>query len=470
MTARRIDRRHWLRLLGGGAAAALLSACTASEAPPAKPAASGSGGPSGKPATAQPAATRLAEGKPAQQAPASQGTITGTFWFNQPLQQEAFQKVIERFHQSQSRVKMEVVLVPSADVPAKLATAIAGGEPPDAVRLGGPAINALFIDKGHAAGLDDWDPKIGTYDWLPAIQKAVTRNGKMYAMPVNSGVQALIYNKERYQKAGLDPEKPPTTFAELLDVAGKISASGDQLWGHYLPTAPTAQTGANYFPSILWGFGAREVSEDGAKIAFNTPDGVAALQWYKDLIDRKGMPVKQVNETQMLNDYLTGNVGSMNAFPALVARVAGATFKSGSARFPAGPKSQTGPIGFGTILVLDKGKNRDAGWEFAKFIGLDASNDAFWNMSFGQLPPRLSYRDAPAWKEYEQKNPLVPAYVEAQKSTDLSYDGPGAQEIGTEFGKAIEAVVFGQKTPQQAIDDAAATCQGILDRERQKTG
>ena len=88
-------------------------------------------------------------GAPAQ--PAARASGTGTFWFNQPPQQEAFQKIIARFNDSGSGAKMEVVLVPANDVPAKLATAIAGGEPPDAVRLGGPAVNSLFITNGHAA-------------------------------------------------------------------------------------------------------------------------------------------------------------------------------------------------------------------------------------------------------------------------------------------------------------------------------
>jgi multiple sugar transport system substrate-binding protein len=363
---------------------------------------------------------------------------------------------------------MEVVLVPAPELPAKLATAIAGGEPPDAVRLGGPAVNSLFILNGHAAALDDWDPKIGTYDFLPPIKKAVTHNGKMYAMPVNSGVQALIYNTEVYQKAGLDPAKPPTTLDELVETAGKISAGGGQVWGHYVLTAPGSQTGSDYFPTILWAFGGKEVSEDGTKVLVDSPEGLAALQWYKALFDRKGMPVKQVNEIQMLTDYLTGNVGSMGVYPAVVARVAGAGFRSASARLPAGPKGQIQPIGFGTIMVMDKAKNRDAGWAFASFIGLQAANDVFWCTSFGQLPPRLSFREDPAWKEHEAKSPLVPAYLEAQKSTDLPYYGPGAQEMGTEMGKAIEAVAFGQKEPKQALADAAKASQVILDRERKK--
>jgi ABC-type glycerol-3-phosphate transport system substrate-binding protein len=462
---RSFGRRRFLQTLGGGTAAILVAACAGSP-----PASAPSGGASSSAPPAPKAPDKPAE-KAAPAAAPAKAAGTGTFWFNQPPQQEAFQKIMERFNQSQSGTKMEVVLVPAPELPAKLATAIAGGEPPDAVRLGGPAVNSLFILNGHAAALDDWDPEIGTYDWLPPIKKAVTRNGKMYAMPVNSGVQALIYNKDVYQKAGLDPEKPPTTLNQLLETAGKISAGGGgQVWGHYMLTAPISQTGSDYFPTILWAFGGKELSEDETKVAFDSPEGLAAFQWYKAMFDRKVMPVKQVNEIQMLTDYLTGNVGSMAVYPAVVARVAGAGFNSASAKMPAGPKGQVQPIGFGTIMVLDKAKNREAGWAFASFVGLQAANGAFWCMSFGQLPPRLSFREDPAWKEYEAKSPLVPAYLEAQKSTDLPYFGPGAQEIGTELGKAIEAVAFGQKEPKQALEDAAKASQVILDRERKKSG
>ena len=169
---RTFARRRFLKALGGGTTALLMAAC-ASGSPVSAP--SGGAASNAPTAPAKPAEA----GAPAK--PAAKASGTGTFWFNQPPQQEAFQKIIERFNQSGSGAKMEVVLVPGPELPTKLATAIAGGEPPDAVRLGGPAVNSLFITNGHAAALDDWDPKIGTYDWLPPIKKAVTRNGKMYA-------------------------------------------------------------------------------------------------------------------------------------------------------------------------------------------------------------------------------------------------------------------------------------------------
>ena len=135
---------------------------------------------------------------------------------------------------------MEVVLVPGPEY-GEAGYGHRRRRAPDAVRLGGPAINSLFINNGQAAALDDWDPKMGTYDWLPPIKKAVTRNGKMHAMPVNSGAQAFIYNTELYQKVGLDPAKPPTTFDQVLEYAAKVGASADQVWGHYVLTAPNSR-------------------------------------------------------------------------------------------------------------------------------------------------------------------------------------------------------------------------------------
>jgi multiple sugar transport system substrate-binding protein len=472
---KRLARRDFLAVLTGGAAATLIAACSQPAAAPAgKPAETKPAAPAAEKAPAAPA---KAEAKPAEKAaekaaPPEALKIAGAnalFWFNQPLQYEAFKGIIDRFHSRQDKVKMDVVLIAQTDIPTKLATAIAGGEPPDAVRLGGAAQNALFINNGHAAALDDWDPKIGTYDWLPGAQKAVTRDGKMMAVPVNSGVQAFVYNTDLYQKVGLDPANLPKTLDQVLTNCEKIAtAGGGELWGHFLPTAPNYQTGADFFIAYLWSYGGRDISEDGKTVMLDSPETAEALQWYKSLVDKKGLAAKQMNETQVLNDFLTGNVGSFSTFPATVARVTQAPFKTASAPLPAGPKGSKSPLGFGSIMVLKNAKNREGGWAFASFIGLEASNAAFWNTSFGQLPARYSFREDPSWKEFEQKNPLIPPYVEQQKLAEIGYYGPGAQEIGTEMGKAVEAVVFGQKTPKQAAEDAAKASQIILERELKK--
>ena len=74
--------------------------------------------------------------------------ITGTFWFNQPFQADNFKKVIGRFRTGQDKYDMNIVLVPQPEIATKLATAIAGGDPPDAARLGGSGAQLAFHRQG----------------------------------------------------------------------------------------------------------------------------------------------------------------------------------------------------------------------------------------------------------------------------------------------------------------------------------
>ena len=397
--------------------------------------------------------------------------LKGTFWFNQPFQMDNFQKIVDRFRAQQKAADLDFVLVPQNQISTKLATAIAGGDIPSAARFGGPELNSLFIDRGQAVELDALDPKIGTYDWIPGIQEAVTRHGKMYAMPVNSGALCFIYNRDLYKAKGLDPDKPPQTLHELAEVAGKISDPATQTWGHYLLTAPDDQSGGQWFQHILWAFGGEVVSKDGKTITLDTPEGVDAMEWYRHMVrDQKCMPIKPATEAQGLRDFLTGRVGSIFGFPSVLARVANATFKAQTAPRPRGPKSATVPLGFGSIMVFKNSKTWKAGWEFSKFIGLDADNDAFWNVTFGQLPPRYSYRKSPVWQEYEAKQPLVQAFLDAQQDARLPYTGAGASEIASRVSQAIEAVIYGRQTPKEAMDAATRDAQVVLDRALRRRG
>jgi ABC-type glycerol-3-phosphate transport system substrate-binding protein len=397
--------------------------------------------------------------------------MKGTFWFNQAFQMDNFQKVVERFRTMQDKADLDFVLVPQNQIGTKLATAVAGGEIPSAARLGGPELNALFMDRGQAMALDDLAPDIASLDWIPAIREAVTRDGKMYAMPVNSGALCFIYNRDLYEAKGLDPDSPPKTLHELGEVAAKISDPDTQTWGHYLLTAPDTQSGGQWFQHILWAFGGELLSEDGKTITLNSPEGVEAMEWYRWMVrDQKSMPIKQATEAQGLSDFLTGKVGSIFAFPSVLARVANASFKAQTAARPRGPKSATVPVGFGSIMVFKNSATWEAGWEFAKFIGLDADNDAFWNVAFGQLPPRYSYRQSPVWQEYQQKQPLVQAFLDAQEDARLTYSGPGASEIAKRVAEGIEAVVFGRQTPKEAIEGAATDAQVVLDRVLRRRG
>lgn len=68
-----------------------------------------------------------------------------------------------------------------------------------------------------------------------------TFENRVYGVPLYADVSALFYNKDLFRRAGLDPDKPPTSLAELRAYADKITALGGGIKGYYLPaTAPAA--------------------------------------------------------------------------------------------------------------------------------------------------------------------------------------------------------------------------------------
>jgi sn-glycerol 3-phosphate transport system substrate-binding protein len=69
----------------------------------------------------------------------------------------------------------------------------------------------------------------GEVDWnevVEPIRKYYSIDGNLYCMPFNSSTAMLYYNKDMFEKAGLDPDKPPTTWAEVEEYSKKIMDAG----------------------------------------------------------------------------------------------------------------------------------------------------------------------------------------------------------------------------------------------------
>ena len=95
---------------------------------------------------------------------------------------------------------------------------------------------------------------VGTYD------------GRLYGVPLYADVSALFYNKDLFEKAGLDPTKPPTSLAELREYADKITALGGDVKGYFLPGSCA---GCNIFTvgPLMWASGATIEPKDAERRA-----------------------------------------------------------------------------------------------------------------------------------------------------------------------------------------------------------
>ncbi|MBO2446535.1 extracellular solute-binding protein [Actinomadura barringtoniae] len=115
----------------------------------------------------------------------------------------------------------------------------------------------------------------------PAVEKVFKDGDKVYGLPRQNYSMGLFYNRALFRKAGLNPDTPPKSWAEVRDAAKKISALGDGITGYAELSAKNQ--GGWHFTTSVYSQGGDMVSADGKKAAFNTPQGKAVLQNLKDM-------------------------------------------------------------------------------------------------------------------------------------------------------------------------------------------
>jgi len=443
----KVGRRTFIGWAAGTTAAAVLETCSLSRA---------------RRATAQPApAPRPTV---AQAGPRAKTVVE--YWFDlSGAQAKHVESIAAKFTKEFPHIEVRTSVVPTADMPTKLATALAAGSPPDSCYIGAPSLVASLIDAGRVEPLDRFRPDIAALDWVAPIKKLLIRDGRMYMIPTNSGVLGLYYNVELYKASGLDPDRPPTTWDELLSNAKAIAKPDRAIWGHYFPTKPVSITADRFWTSYLWQAGGEWLSPDENEVAFNSAAGVEALQFYVDLVHKHRVtPMKAIDNLSMGTEFETGNIGHMTLYPIWTVRAKAMKFPVRTATLPR-YKVEAAGMGCGASPIFKDSKRKEEAWLFLDWL-MKPANAIEWVRGLGNLPTRLSLREEPAWKEVVRENPLIEAFLEGLPKGKPEYVGPGALEIAKQVAVGIEAAVFGKKSAKQALDEAAKEANEILTRER----
>src|SRR5438067_3472032 len=167
-------------------------------------------------------------------------TGTLTVWLmNGSAPQSVVDGVNADFKAKYPNVTVNVELQQWGDIGTKLDTAFAGSNPPDVVELG----NTLVAKYAAAGALQDLSSRRSSFEnsstWLKSLTESCTLNGKLYCAPYYAGSRAIIYRKDMFQAAGV---QPPTTMDGLLQ-AGQALMSANK---------SDANFSALYFPGKYW--------------------------------------------------------------------------------------------------------------------------------------------------------------------------------------------------------------------------
>ncbi len=180
-----------------------------------------------------------------------------------------------------------------------------------------------FAAKGQLGLLKPEDVGYAKADFWPGAMKSVTWQGKTYGVPTNNETMALIWNAALFQAAGLDPDKPPATWDELVVYSKQIKEKTGKNGYGLVARTNAGNTPFRFMPQ-LWAYGGGALDEAEAnptykKILINNAGSKAALQASYDMYVRdKSVPVSALTNTQTENQdpFIAGQLAMMISHPS----------------------------------------------------------------------------------------------------------------------------------------------------------
>ncbi len=298
--------------------------------------------------------------------------------------------VIEAFEKSHPNIRLAnsnglQIQGPAAE--SNLLLQFAGGSAPDVVYVNFRSMNN-YIQQGFLMPLNDRlakQPEI-LKRVSPIIRNVIDVNGNYYALPYAQYVQALYYRKDLFHEAGLDPNSPPKTWDEFYYDCKAITNPKTGVWGFEWPGS--ADGTAYWWCNFLWQAGGEvtQLNEKGHWVAaFNSPQGIAAIEFYRKLTADKykagdiETAATLPNSSSYSSDRARGKVAMWFAYQSnVIANIADATAINpslvGIAPMPAGPAGSANEINaamWGISSQIRDPRVRDAAWQFITFMGSD---------------------------------------------------------------------------------------------------
>ncbi|HUZ18742.1 MAG TPA: extracellular solute-binding protein [Spirochaetia bacterium] len=391
----------------------------------------------------------------------SSGPVTITYWqYSYASKVDLVGKLIQQFNSENPGITVQQVNFPYEQYNQKVAASVPAGQGPEIVNLYYGWL-PIYVKSGYIQPLpsDQFNADYFKNGYYPFVAQSSLFDGKYYSLPTAVRSLALFYNRKLMSDAGLNPDNPPKTLQDLEAYAKKMSKYDAQgnLTQAGMAMQPSGQ-GHVWIREVLFRqFGATPYSDDGRKVLYDSPQGVAALTWYTDLItkDKVGYPNFATDDvTAFTSQKAAMNIdGSFRI--ASLKKVEGLDWRIAELPTNNGIKSNFASYWTNGIVTGVSGAKLAASVKFLKFLSSPEVQKA-WLTGVGELPATPSLSAA-----YES-DPNVSTFLKglAYAHATKYVDEAGQRDI---MDNAVDAVVQGQMTPAQALHDAAVKEQKLID-------
>ena len=389
---------------------------------------------------------------------AEEQTVTINFWHHysaQSAENETLMNVlIPAFEAENPGIKVNAVSHEWAELHDKVLVSANSNALPDVARCD-IAWLPEFQKMGILTALDEEMADFADVSGrlLDSAMSTAVIGGHYYALALNTNSKIVFYNTAMLEAAGV---KVPATMEEWAETVKKLSgenANGQQVWGWNEP----ALAGWNICP-FIWSFGGSLTNEDqtAATGYINSPATVKAVETFAELVKAGGITGFNAGDIPMTDGFGTGRYAMMLEGPWKSAELAGAypDVAYGTAPIPAGEGGSVSVLG-GEDIAMFNTANKEAAWKFMQFMTGEYAETEM--AKCGQIPVNKA-----ALESNTVKSADYAPFIEAIQTAKARPTVAAWSEMDNELQAAMNAVVTGEKTAQEAMDELAASWDNLL--------
>lgn len=377
--------------------------------------------------------------------------------------QESIDKLVKGFNESQDKYEVKAEYQGSYEESLTKLRGVGGTKDAPAITQVFEVGTKYMIDSGYIEPMQSFIDK-DNYD-LSQLEENILNyykvDGELYSMPFNSSTPVMIYNKDAFKAAGLDPEKAPGTFSEVMAAAEKLT-TGDMKGFSML-------TYGWFFEQLVATQGGLYVNEDNGRSGdatealFNGPEGLNVFNFLNDM-NKAGTfgnfgtvwdDIRSAFATEKVAMYMDSSAG-------VAAAINNSPFEVGVAYIPyADEVKRNGVVIGGASLWMSKGiaeEDQEAAWEFMKYMATPEVQ-AQWHLDTGYFAINPAAYEEENVKEKWAEFPQFKVTVDQLQDTVPGLATQGAlisvfPESRQQIVTALEELYQG-KDPQEVLDKAA---------------
>ncbi|MFK7889813.1 MAG: ABC transporter substrate-binding protein [Granulosicoccus sp.] len=354
----------------------------------------------------------------------------------------------------------------------KALTAAQAGNPPQVAVLLAIDIFTL-IEEDVVLPISDIATSAEDNAWFdsfnPSFMKDATFEEKIYAIPFQRSTPVFYYNVDAFREAGLDPDSPPKTWDEMIEMGKKLVVKDDNgnvtRWGTRIPTLGLG--GAWLYGGLVVSKGDVLSTDTGIEARFDTPATKASLDFLLELAEEGVMQEGGISWGDTPKAFLEGQTASMWTSTGNLAFVNENAEFEWNVGFLPGGDGPGAPLGGGNFYLFKDttDEEREAALDFVKFM-TSPESAAIWSIATGYVAPRADAWETPEMKKYVEQLPQALVALDQLPYAEREFAVFQRAKVTQYLVDAIEGVITGSAEPAGALAEAQEKADEVLSEYR----